>query len=263
MTIYSLPSSVRAIVVPLLGGNDPAVIVRGNGSVDGVAGETFLICISDYLLIFSRATGKIDYTQINLSLREDVHSISIDGEKYNSCLNIATSDASYSVKFASHLKDDMSKLISYWVSQRGEGQQAPLVSEDAAQMPVSDHGLSPYEILVASLIFASASDQEIHPAENEFLTKVASIVPKSLENANAYYENHSEDELFLVVAGMDHQQKLCVLANVVELVMVDGVLQSEEQLFLQNYCAKLGVSQEDFTRIYDAMLIKNQTTVLM
>ena len=61
--------------------------------------------------------------------------------------------------------------------------------------------------------------------------------------------------------NFDEQERLCVIANVIELGMADGTLRSIEKETVKWFCEGLNVNEDTVQAIYDVLVIKNRVAV--
>ena len=128
--------------------------------------------------------------------------------------------------------------------------------------PTPSGALSPYVCGVAVLIFIAAVDEEIDPAEEEYIMRFSGGDNEVFQAAHRYYNEHEYEELMAAAGHLDHQQRLCVLANAMDLAMADGVLHKNEQEMVARFAEAAGLTEADITQIRDTLLVKNQVSVL-
>lgn len=285
MNLYSLPNSVREQIKSAQGSDsEPYAIARSNACMDGTSGEAYLVSLKDKLFIFSRRMGQSDYEKLELSYADDIAGMSVRKEPYDVFLDITAHGKNRSVKFANYLADSLKPIIEQWQSivSPASVDNTPIppplppsdqptrhrkaVSNRSASapppIPISRNSITPFEAMLAAMMYAATVDNEVHPTELRLITNISSAVTSSFDRAQQYYENNSVGELFSIIADYDYQQKICILSNIMELCMADGFLRSKEQDFIKNYCEFTGTPTDDTRRIYDVLLIKNQTSVL-
>jgi len=121
--------------------------------------------------------------------------------------------------------------------------------------------LTPEEALVAALAFMSASDGDLGPEEQSYIRDICADDPELVKRGVDYYVQHTFEELVDNLPVMDGQQKLCMLANCIEIAMTDGVLEDVEMYMSRHLAAGLGLSEEDHELVTRVLLAKNQLSV--
>ena len=76
-------------------------------------------------------------------------------------------------------------------------------------------------------------------------------------------ENRTFEDLLSELTYIDQPQKLCILANIMEICMKDGVLRTSEQNLIAQFATAMDLTDEVVQTIRDTLLIKNQTSVLV
>ncbi len=256
MNIFSLPSKVRQALDPILQGDDPTAIVRANGSIDGSPGESYLVTVRNMLFVFSRTMGVYDYTSLALPFNE-IGKLAIKKDQYDLFLELSAQGNTYSLKFSSYQEKDLTVVVDAW---GGTTKQAPPPLPPATSAKAAT--LSPFEIAISALIFAAATDVDIDPSEEAYIKTLEADNTEAFRAALQYYETHTPEDVMALLSALDEQQKICVLANVMELCMADGVLDSSEQILISKYATSMGVSPQRSDTMRDVLLIKNQTSVL-
>ncbi len=62
---------------------------------------------------------------------------------------------------------------------------------------------------------------------------------------------------------LNESQKRCVVANLIEIAMVDGVLKEGEQEFNRYVCSVFNIDESVFKSLFDVLLLKNNISVFM
>lgn len=263
MNAVCLPEKVRKIVADAADGGQPVCAVRASGSLDGSSGEGYAIALTDRLLLFSRGIGDLDYTEVCLGYG-DITEMAIKAERYGSFLEILGPERRYSVKFASYERRDVLPLLEQWreALEPDGSSEDPTVGVRVADGAMGSVPLSPSGALGASLMFMATVDQDIDAAEDAYIKDLCSAIEGTHEEALSYYNDHDQEELLAAMSGLDRQQRLCILANMIELAMSDGVLHTSEQRLSSRFAQAFGVTDRELRTIMDVLLIKNQTSVL-
>ena len=100
--------------------------------------------------------------------------------------------------------------------------------------------------------------------EDEYIKNVCNNDLKILGDALKYFRSHEFSRYLqdLQNYNLDEQQKLCILVNMIEVAMADGVLHKIEQKPLREFVVKMGLDEEHYQTLKDVLLIKNHTSVL-
>ncbi len=64
-----------------------------------------------------------------------------------------------------------------------------------------------------------------------------------------------------VTGELNPAQKLCLIANLIKVAMIDGVLRSSEQRLLARFKQAADISDQDYQAIYDVLMLKNNLSV--
>ncbi len=123
--------------------------------------------------------------------------------------------------------------------------------------------LTPYLSIVVAILYMMAADGDISDRESSQLQSVVGADDDSLRRAVAYAESHSVDQFLQEVpAVLDAKARLCLLMNVCDSLMADGQLATDELLLFDRLLAALGHSKATFHGYFDAIAIKDRTSVL-
>lgn len=256
MNIYSLPSKIRTAVESAVGEEDPSCIIRASSSAGGSSGETYIISFKDRLQLFSKEMGSYDYDMLDLSYGADINELTLREEKYNLFLDLVTGSRNLSLKFGTYERENIQVICRLWASAPDDVETAALPT--ATREPANEE---PVVYLAAALMFAAASDGEMADSERQYIHEIVSQSPNALEAGLTYYEAKTIDALLLDMAKLNDQQKLCILANVVELCMKDGSFRSKEQDLIAKMADAIDVARDTVENIRNVLLIKNDTSV--
>jgi hypothetical protein len=269
MDFNYLPEKIKKALGAEIREKIPVSILRTNGNLDGEPGEGYMLAYDDKVMLFSRSIGDDDYQEFDLSYRDGVSDIRIKKEKFNSFLEINSDKQNYSLKFSSFEEDQVKPLVELWNSVSGTGAEAtppplPVETEDTSETPPKPVAtISPMSMLSAALMYLATSDESIDKAEDEYIKKVCSYSPDDLKAGFDYYRSHKFEDLQKEFQTLDRQQKLCILANLLELGMADGVLHRQEQEFIRQFCSFADLSEDEYETIREVLLLKNQISVML
>ena len=105
-------------------------------------------------------------------------------------------------------------------------------------------------------------DGDISAEEDKYIKRFCGDDNTILNPAYEYYKDHDITDLLVILTDMDHQQKMCAFANIMDISMVDGILHKVEQEMMLKYAHAVGLSDDDIGRVREILLIKNQISVL-
>jgi len=114
---------------------------------------------------------------------------------------------------------------------------------------------------IAVLMFMATVDEDIGEVEEHYLRRVCAGNAQLYQAAVLYHNSHTFDELLRTFPPVDEQQKLCVLANMTEVGMSDGVLHTSEQDLIQEFASHMSLREADVQAVNDILLLKNQLSV--
>lgn len=143
---------------------------------------------------------------------------------------------------------------------------------------ISDHGhvepvdvagryasvkLTPPLVLTISLMFMIASDGHIDDTESSQIQSVIGRNEALVQFASTYVR-HVPLPMFLSLApqGLSQRDKTCILSNVCDAMLADGLLQRIEQQTFDLLLAAFGVSKKEFAFYQDTLAFKNDKKVL-
>ena len=261
MNVFSLPAKIREQVEPILESSTVVAIARMRGSLGGSSGEGYIVALDDRMYVYSRSLGDYEYTQHEFYYMGDIQLLEMREERFSLMLELTSSKGEkLDMKFAKYQDENIVPIVQQWRSATGTAGQgpAPAAAPAAGEVP----GMDPYVAGIAVLIFVAAVDNEIDPAEEEYILRFSGGENAVFQAAHSYYENHEYEELLAAIGVLDEQQKMCILANAMDLAMADGVLHKNEQELVTAFAEKVGISEDNVNRIRDTLLVKNQISVL-
>ncbi len=124
-------------------------------------------------------------------------------------------------------------------------------------------GLTPHIILVAALLYMMSTDGDLAPEEISRLQESVGKDKDAIPTARNYIKKNKFDN-FLRDSGeiLDKPSKLCILANVYECMLSDGVVQKAETKLFQKIQKEYGFNDKNFEKISSVILTKNDSAVL-
>ncbi len=270
MDIFFLPTKIRNKLEAEAGNRKPLAVLRSNGNLAGQPGEGYLAAYDNKLWLFSRAMGDDDYQIVEADYKDGINSMELRNEKFNAFLDVAAGDKTFSVKLSSFEAKDAEPVVSAWEKASGGAAASPAPDPIPAAQPATpppvpsttpQAGLSPIVGMAAAMMFMAATDNEIVQSEDDCIRYAVGNDKAVLKSGLDYYHNHSFQEL-LNALKLDRQQALCILANIMEVAMADGVLHSNQQQMIKDFADSKGIDAQEFEAVRDVLLIKNQISVL-
>jgi uncharacterized tellurite resistance protein B-like protein len=131
----------------------------------------------------------------------------------------------------------------------------------------SDVELTPAIALAGSMVYMMASDGELADEEMNYLIITLQSLgdPEELiKNASKYAKKH-DLETFQKEANaiLNEEQKMTILANLVDLLLADGSAEEEEQELFFSFVNAFGVSEEDIQILIEVISTKNNYAIFL
>lgn len=135
--------------------------------------------------------------------------------------------------------------------------------------------LSPHLAFVVALMYMMAADGEIgHEEVGHLLAVLGGEKQKGgtigvgaqnkalLDAAMRYYKSHNVDDFIAEASpGLTDAQKMCILTNLVDSLLSDGVADPNEQRLFERFLQGFGVSEERFRPFFEVIALKNDRSV--
>ena len=123
--------------------------------------------------------------------------------------------------------------------------------------------LTPFLSLAAALLYMLMADGEIDDHESSQLQAVIGGNQDVLELAYEYVETVSLDQFLNdALPVLSNEDKLCILCNLCDCLLADGVCQAVEEELFQKICGSFGYSKKSFSPYYSAIALKNEKSLL-
>lgn len=135
-------------------------------------------------------------------------------------------------------------------------------------------GMHPHFAFATSLVYMMASDGEFDNEEIGQLLAVLGGKSKKgtirigdnnddlMEKVFKYFDRNSIDTFLAEAAPvLNHEQKLCILANLVDSSLSDGEAEREEQVMFNKFMTAFGVTEQEFAPIFKVIAMKNDRSV--
>jgi len=116
--------------------------------------------------------------------------------------------------------------------------------------------------LAAAMMYVASVDDDISKEEDYYIIAMLGNNKKLLSAGLTYYKSHTFDELSRAIKDLSSEQKLCFLANMMELGMQDGVLHSSELNLMRKFANYMNIGADQYDTIKQVLLIKNKISTL-
>jgi len=139
---------------------------------------------------------------------------------------------------------------------------APQTTPDEVE-PDEPIELTPFLSLAVALLYMLMADGEIDDHESSQLQAVIGGNQDVLELAYEYVETISVEQ-FLTDSKpvLSNEDKLCILCNLCDCLLADGVCEAVEEELFQRICSAFGFSDKSFSAYYSAIALKNEKSLL-
>jgi uncharacterized tellurite resistance protein B-like protein len=131
----------------------------------------------------------------------------------------------------------------------------------------SEVKLNPAIALAGSMIYIMASDGELAEEEMHYLVSTLQSFgdAEELVRSASKYAKKKDLETFQKEANevLNHDQKMTVLANLIDLLLADGRAEEEEQELFFSFVHAFGVSEDDIQPFIDVISIKNDFAIFL
>ena len=232
----------------------PVCVIRGSGGFNSEPGESYIISYNDDIYLFNRKFSDPDFAVKNVKVAELKHLL-LKQEAFSALLSIEFGDELIEVKISSAEIPNAELMLEMFGSCNNEvEEQFPGGTE------ADNEQISPFLGLVIVMMFVATVDNDIADEEKELIIRFCA--DDTLYNkAYEYYKNGTFEEI-LAALRLNEQQKMCYLANLLELAMVDGAFDSREQKMIRRFAEAADLTDSQAQTIRDVLLIKNQLSVL-
>ncbi len=241
---------------------------RGLSSSNGELGETYFFINDRELIAVSRLIGHPwELQKLPLAKLEEVN-LKVDSPFLY--LDLAGSGIpSINVK-ASILDEDKIRAFLTLLEERCESARTRYQEKRRSQIIQTGDNVSPEQLeltpqrgFFAAVYAMIQSDQDISEEELKLIENMADDPALPLQGL-ALLQEFGPEELFRKLGTLlNDQQKLCLMANLIEMAMVDGVVHSPEKRMLKLLKEILKLSDEEYEAIFNVLLIKNRRTVFL
>lgn len=291
MNINFLPEKIKKILEDKFTGKIPVSVVRTSGAMDGQPGEGYVISFKDKALVFSKKLGEDSFSLTGGGFGDDIKSLSIKKNNYDTFLEMNVKGQPFAIKVSGLDSKEVQTICDQFkivansggieISKADKVVVSPpviptpepvrkehlsyLSSRPQASASASQDlsKVSPQIILAVAMMFVSSVDKTIAPEENAYIANIFKNNTAVANKALAIYKSTSYED-FLKIARKDltNDQKMCIMANMLEIAMIDGTYLSEEQEVVEKFVSLMGISRMNYNNIMNALLVKNNISVL-
>ena len=263
-----LPTRVLEAFRPHGSGGEPLQAVHALNSLAGGLGDTYLLAASDGIFLYTSQVGQdsqalfLPYPDIAaLELREDRPFV---------FLRLRAGDQDSQLKFSTMDREPLGAIAQLWGDAR-TGKRVPPAAPPAAApaTPVAPPvPPPPAAVKLTPLVGFCAAAYALIQADGNVATEEVEALARAVANRDAmargleYLCQHGPAALFAELRDMLGQdQKLCLLANLVDLAMADNTIHSTEKSLLHQFRETLGVEPNDYDAIFDVLLLRHSVGV--
>ncbi|MFA6716260.1 MAG: hypothetical protein WCS27_12840 [Victivallaceae bacterium] len=258
MDFTFLSDKIKARLSELQPKNKPLCVIRGSGGFNAQPGESYIIPYADIIYLYNRKFSDPDFQSKCLKF-SDIDQLLLHNEPFSALLSISSGGEILKLKISSAEIPNAEIMLENFQACRGmEEQFMPPPRQENIN---GAHHLAPMLGLVIILMFVATVDEDIAKDEQEFIERFCDGDAELYNKAYKYYQKHTLGETLACLA-LDEQQKMCCLANILELAMADGIYDSREQEMIKNFTDAVGLDKMTVRTIEDVMLMKNQLSVL-
>ena len=256
MDFTFLADRIKTHLLELQPDNKPLCVIRGSGGFNDEPGESYLIPYTDVVYLYNRKFSEPDF-EVQSVVLADINQLLLSRETFSAVLSINLGDI-VSLKISSAEIPNAELMLENFENCREIKEQ---FTSTTSQDVVEEQQISPLLGLAVILMFIATVDRDIADEEQDFIKRFCDFDEELYDKAYDYYQNHTFEETIGVLA-LNGQQKMCYLANILELAMVDGVFDSGEQKMIKRFSIAAGLTESEVQTIRDVLLIKNQLSVL-
>ena len=247
----------------------PVFAVRALTDVYGNIGETYVLGDSESLLFYSGKLGEA-YKFFEFPFRS-IQQLEVEDERPFTYLILLVNDQKIRLKFAVFDSNILNNIVEHWQNINSMKTGGPSASSekatDFADRPTSSQRTTDLPTLKPFVGFCAALQAVAHidakPTDKE--RKSLSLIIDDehlLKKGFDYWQQVGTEQLGLVLRDiLSPEQKLCLMANLLEVAMVDGILQDDEKIFVETLRKSLDVDVTKFNAVFDVLLIKNNLTI--
>ena len=239
MKFSFLPEEIKNQIDKSLIENEPLALARSNMAIDGHIGESFIVAYEEIFYFFTKAMGSPEFTKIE-GTYPDISEMSVTSDKKNSIITVKIGKKKHTLKFAPLVQKSLEKVLEKWLAC----------------------SLTPFIALLTALMYLAAEDNNVSAEEHKYILNLANDDESVLNIAHDFYQKMHIETLFGVLTKYDEDQQFCIMANLLELAMCDGVLHSQELKLLKQFAKHMDIGNDEYETVKQILLMKNQVGIL-
>lgn len=228
---------------------EPAAVARSIYDIKGDLGETLVAASQSSLTFFSRPPrGEFQAFQLGF---KDIAGLSCAADGAFALLSYTTSGESRrTLKFSAWDYRALAAMVALWEKATGLKSGHPPTPHAGASPGTPE----PLILFCAAMHAAMASDISVDPAEMQFLAgRIADSA--AIHEGGLYLETRGLDGLLTELGNaLSAVQKGCLLLNLVEVTILDGVLHSAEQEVVERFRLAMAIDEPEVRRISDVLI---------
>lgn len=225
----------------------PELAVRLDRTSCDESGDGMVLLCGRTLFLVERKLGAFEYQAKSVELKR---------------LRLISSDPKSAV-----IEHDGGRWTWRWSMLDGEGAAkllaaiAPAADRASGSATATDGGLSWATLFVAGLMYAADADGELPESQEQMVRQLSP--PEALRSGVAFYTAHELGGFAaLVREKCSAEQKLSLLANQLEVMMVDGLFRRKERTFGLEFANQIGIDGATFRALEQYIILKNQYNAL-
>jgi len=233
----------------------PMCVIRGSGGFNDIPGESYIIPYSDDIYLYNRKFSDSDFEVKHIE-KAGIKQLLLKQEAFSALLSLEAAGSEIVKLKISSAEISNAELMLEMFENCNNDVEEQFTSSDASD----GEQISPLLGLVVIMMFVASVDNNIADEEQEFITNFCAD-DELYNKAYECYQAGTFEEI-LVILSLDEQQKMCYLANLIELAMVDGAFDSSEQKMIRRFAKAAELTDSQVRNIRDVLLIKNQLSIL-
>lgn len=248
-----LDNRIKTQLLELQPDCEPLCVIRGSGGFNNEPGESYIIPYSDAIYLYNRKFSDPDFESKSIEIA-DIGKLLLKQEAFSAVMSIEAGNELVKLKISSAEIPNAELMLENFKSCNEEEQfTTPEVC--------AGEQISPLLGLVVILMFIATVDDDIAAEEQEFIIRFCGGDDELYNKAYEHYQNNTFEKT-LEALSLNEQQKMCYLANIIELAMVDGAFDSREQKMIRCFAEAAGLTDSQVRTIRDVLLVKNQLSIL-
>lgn len=288
MNYSFLPSKIRKELETLISSCDTIAQARSSSNLNGESGESYIVAFKDQIFLFFRNSGEREYRHIKGIFEKNISFMDLRKDGIATIFDTAINGEKYSLKFSSFEEKNLAPIIEFWkkntktptepktekplssTTSLGIATTPPPLpsSTDSSTIPSSNTDskiptiTSLTEALAIVLMYLASVDDDIAVEEDHYIREICKNKSKILASALKFYKAYNFENCLSALPKLNQEQKLCFLANLMELGMCDGTLHRSEMNLIKRFTKFVNLSKDEYTTIKQVLIIKNNLSVL-